>query len=119
MIDADDIGDLTTNILACVANDISLKASQDELMSSIPIDTEINRQFEYFFNKSLVTSRSEDLGVSIVEFLDSYDRAQKEGASDKDIFRFRVQELHILANLRNSFSRLTYKDPARVELASE
>lgn len=66
---------MTTNILACVANDISLKANQDELMSSIPEDTQINRQFEYFFNKSLVTGKSEDLAVSIVEFLDSYDRA--------------------------------------------
>ena len=27
--------------------------------------------------------------------------------------------MHILANLRNSFSRLTYKDPARVELAAD
>lgn len=85
----------------------------------MPADTEINHQFEYFFNRSLVTTKSDDLGVSVVELLDSYEKALQEGASDKDIFRFRVQELHILAQLRNSFTQLIYEDPVRFESVAD
>jgi hypothetical protein len=65
--------------------------------------------FESSFNQSLISLREQDFSGAIFQLLKSFEVANAEGASQKDLVRYKVQELHLLDSLKKAFNLVEYE----------
>ena len=103
----DEADDLCTNIMACGANDPSMIDMVNNLTRDFENDC---TSYESSFNKSLLQFREQDFSAAIYTLLKSFERANTEGAGQKDLVKYKVQELHMLNCLTNAFNQVEYKN---------
>jgi hypothetical protein len=93
-----------TNYLACQASgaDASLKTI-DDLVNNMPSDCD--KTYELIFNLSQVQFRLDEPELSLKTLQDAFELA-KNDMDENEETKFKIQELHILNNLKRSFSHV-------------
>ena len=89
----DQADDICTNIAACAANQASTADQATKIFAELQDQLE---SFEFLFNQSLINLKQQDFSGAIMSLLQSYDKAQAEGCSAKELTRFKVQEFHMI-----------------------
>lgn len=118
LLPEDEVMDVATNFLACMASLKTPNLAEVEGFIRDYVEGRGDKTYEYYFNLSQVQLLARHTEAAIQNIKVAFDRAHQEEAFAEDQVRFKVQEMHLLTDLFHQFPSVQYRTSEVGERAS-